>query len=80
MHTSACIGGRTARYVNPIAWDKGLVMGQCAKCEVRRDGLCWSCAVVVVVCVYGSVNPIVWGKGLVMGQCAKCEVRRGGLW
>ncbi|EFJ47616.1 hypothetical protein VOLCADRAFT_91932 [Volvox carteri f. nagariensis] len=25
-------GGRTARLVNPIAWDKGAVFGQCAKC------------------------------------------------
>ncbi|GFH26053.1 hsp70 escorting protein 2 [Haematococcus lacustris] len=27
-------GGRTARKVNPIAWDEGLVMGQCAQCQV----------------------------------------------
>jgi len=27
-------GGRTARNVNPIAWEKGFVMGQCAQCEV----------------------------------------------
>uniref|UniRef100_A0A7S0WSK4 DNL-type domain-containing protein n=1 Tax=Chlamydomonas leiostraca TaxID=1034604 RepID=A0A7S0WSK4_9CHLO len=27
-------GGRTARNVNPVAWDKGLVMAQCAHCEV----------------------------------------------
>lgn len=26
-------GGRTARNVNPIAWEKGLVMGQCGHCE-----------------------------------------------
>ncbi|PNH04566.1 hypothetical protein TSOC_009264 [Tetrabaena socialis] len=27
-------GGRTARLVNPIAWEKGVVFGQCSKCEV----------------------------------------------
>ena len=27
-------GGRTARNVNPIAWDKGLVFCQCGHCEV----------------------------------------------
>ncbi|GIL76394.1 hypothetical protein Vretimale_5944 [Volvox reticuliferus] len=27
-------GGRTARLVNPIAWDKGAVFAQCAKCGV----------------------------------------------
>ena len=27
-------GGRTTRAVNPIAWDKGLVMGQCGECKV----------------------------------------------
>lgn len=27
-------GGRTSRLVNPIAWEKGLVMAQCAKCKV----------------------------------------------
>mmetsp|Transcript_2387 Transcript_2387/g.3999 ORF Transcript_2387/g.3999 Transcript_2387/m.3999 type:complete len:198 (-) Transcript_2387:311-904(-) len=27
-------GGRTARNVNPVAWENGLVMGQCATCEV----------------------------------------------
>ncbi|GLI64830.1 hypothetical protein VaNZ11_008135 [Volvox africanus] len=27
-------GGRTARLVNPIAWDKGAVFAQCAKCSV----------------------------------------------
>eukprot|EP00798_Chlamydomonas_sp_ICE-L_P015504 gene15504-21591_t len=27
-------GGRTARNVNPIAWDNGLVMCQCGHCEV----------------------------------------------
>lgn len=26
-------GGRTARNVNPIAWENGMVMGQCATCE-----------------------------------------------
>lgn len=30
-------GGRTARNVNPIAWDRGFVMGQCAQCEVSRQ-------------------------------------------
>ena len=27
-------GGRTARLVNPIAWENGVVFGQCGKCEV----------------------------------------------
>ncbi|GLC33062.1 hypothetical protein PLESTB_000374600 [Pleodorina starrii] len=27
-------GGRTARLVNPIAWEKGAVFGQCSKCKV----------------------------------------------
>ena len=25
-------GGRTARLVNPVAWDKGVVFGQCQHC------------------------------------------------
>ena len=27
-------GGRTTRAVNPVAWEKGLVMGQCGECKV----------------------------------------------
>lgn len=27
-------GGRTARLVNPVAWEKGVVFGQCGTCEV----------------------------------------------
>jgi hypothetical protein len=27
------LGSRTARNVNPVAWERGLVMGQCAGCE-----------------------------------------------
>ncbi|KAG2450720.1 hypothetical protein HYH02_004558 [Chlamydomonas schloesseri] len=27
-------GGRSARLVNPIAWEKGVVFGQCSKCGV----------------------------------------------
>ncbi|KXZ44572.1 hypothetical protein GPECTOR_65g190 [Gonium pectorale] len=27
-------GGRTARLVNPVAWEQGVVFGQCGTCEV----------------------------------------------
>lgn len=27
-------GGRTSRMVNPVAWQKGVVFGQCSHCEV----------------------------------------------
>ncbi|KAG2438104.1 hypothetical protein HXX76_005713 [Chlamydomonas incerta] len=27
-------GGRSARLVNPVAWEKGVVFGQCSKCGV----------------------------------------------
>ncbi len=30
----ACAGKRTARLVNPLAWQKGLVFAQCKGCEV----------------------------------------------
>ena len=28
------VGERTARLVNPLAWEKGLVFAQCKGCEV----------------------------------------------
>eukprot|EP00877_Chromochloris_zofingiensis_P001439 jgi/Chrzof1/11296/Cz05g31140.t1 len=34
MFTCNRCGGRSARLVNPIAWEKGLVFGQCQHCEV----------------------------------------------
>ncbi len=34
MFTCNRCGGRTGRMVNPLAWEKGVVFGQCQHCEV----------------------------------------------